>query len=319
MNLVRSLVVVLLAGGTALAEENPLVPASAGFSQVLDRVKDPARDPLPADPKLAELVKRGYDIFTHTPENAPRLVGNTMSCRNCHLNAGQKEAAVPLVGVAAAYPEYNKRVARLFSLEDRITACFMRSLNSANRKPKAGVLRHENGEPYPGTGDPEVLAVAAYLTWISEGYPLHGKLRWRGKNHIAEENLIPVEQLDPLQGKALFEEKCIACHGADGQGVDIGEFRAGPLWGKNSWNEGASAARVHDLAGLFRWSMPYLNPGSLTDEEAQLIAAYINSHDRPGFPGTTSDYLEQKVPDDAVYDKRKFKSHPYKGKLKAAR
>ena len=36
------------------------------------------------------------------------------------------------------------------------------------------------------------------------------------------------------------------------------------------------AARVYTLAGIVRYAMPYLNPGSLTDQEAQEVAAYIN-------------------------------------------
>ena len=55
--------------------------------------------------------------------------------------------------------------------------------------------------------------------------------------------------------------------------MQIGDKKAGPLWGDGSWNDGAGAARVYTLAGIIRYSMPYLSPGSLTDEEAQQVAA----------------------------------------------
>ena len=93
----------------------------------------------------------------------------------------------------------------------------------------------------------------------------------------------------------------MSCHGADGQGVQIGDKKAGPLWGPASWNDGAGAARVYTLAGIIRYSMPYLNPGSLTDEEAQQVAAFITSKPRPVYPFKNLDYTGSKIPVDAVY------------------
>jgi thiosulfate dehydrogenase len=83
--------------------------------------------------------------------------------------------------------------------------------------------------------------------------------------------------------------------------VQIGDKKAGPLWGPHSWNDGAGAARVYTLAGIIRYTMPYLNPGSLTDEEAQQVAAFITSKPRPVYPFKNREYLGSKVPPDAVY------------------
>ena len=47
--------------------------------------------------------------------------------------------------------------------------------------------------------------------------------------------------------------------------------------------------------------MPYLNPGSLTDEEAQQVARFITSKPRPRYPFKSRDYAGSKVPPDAVY------------------
>jgi thiosulfate dehydrogenase len=124
---------------------------------------------------------------------------------------------------------------------------------------------------------------------------------WRGQNTIAQSALIPVKQLDRHRGEDIFKEKCTSCHGMDGQGVAVGDKKPGPLWGPNSWNDGAGAARVYTLAGIVRYSMPYLNPGSLTDEEAQQVAAFINAKPRPVFPYKQTDYLTEKLPGDAVY------------------
>ncbi len=47
--------------------------------------------------------------------------------------------------------------------------------------------------------------------------------------------------------------------------------------------------------------MPYLDPGSLTDEDAQHVAAFINSKPRPAYPFKSQDYLVEKLPVDSVY------------------
>ncbi len=96
-------------------------------------------------------------------------------------------------------------------------------------------------------------------------------------------------------------ERCTSCHGPDGQGVAVGDKKPGPLWGPDSWNDGAGAARVYTLAGIVRYSMPYLDPGSLTDEEAQDVAAFIDSKPRPSYPFKAQDYRTEKLPVDSVY------------------
>lgn len=53
--------------------------------------------------------------------------------------------------------------------------------------------------------------------------------------------------------------------------------------------------------------MPYLDPGSLTDEEAQHLAAYINAKPRPVYPWKDTDYRVEPLPPDAVYYERRSK------------
>jgi thiosulfate dehydrogenase len=124
---------------------------------------------------------------------------------------------------------------------------------------------------------------------------------WRGQNAIAAANLVPIDKLDRVRGREIFTERCQSCHGADGQGVQIGDKKAGPLWGPDSWNDGAGAARVYTLAGIIRYAMPYLDPGSLSDADAQHVAAFITSQPRPPYPYKSRDYPGGKVPVDAVY------------------
>ena len=57
-------------------------------------------------------------------------------------------------------------------------------------------------------------------------------------------------------------------------------------------------ARAFTLAGIIKYTMPFLNPGSLTDEEAQDVAAFINSsRGRPTFKDR--DYRNGRIPADA--------------------
>ena len=181
----------------------------------------------------------------------------------------------------------------MLQLVDRIVDCFWRS---------------ENGTEAPDvlatTTAPEVLAVAAYINWISTGYEAGRSPSWRGKNTIAADRLIPVDRLDARMGESVFLDRCSSCHGADGQGVWIGDKKAGPLWGSDSWNDGAGAARVYTLAGIIRYTMPYLDPGSLSDEEAQQVAAFITSKPRPQYPFKAKDYSSSPLPADAVYYRR---------------
>lgn len=44
-----------------------------------------------------------------------------LSCSNCHLNAGQRDRALPRVGIAGQFPEYNRRAGRLITLADRLS------------------------------------------------------------------------------------------------------------------------------------------------------------------------------------------------------
>ena len=128
---------------------------------------------------------------------------------------------------------------------------------------------------------------------------------WRGQNTIAASALRPIDTLDPGKGEAVFNERCTTCHGMDGQGVMVGDKKPGPLWGPDSWNDGAGAARVYTLAGIIRYTMPYLDPGSLTDDEAQHVAAFITSKPRPSYPFKDQDYLTEKLPPDSVYYPRR--------------
>jgi cytochrome c len=127
---------------------------------------------------------------------------------------------------------------------------------------------------------------------------------------IAKGALVPVAKLDRNAGKQVYVRVCAACHGIDGQGVDLGVARPGPLWGPRSWNDGAGMARVYTAAGFIRYAMPLTAPGSLTDREAQEVALYIDTQPRPAFAGKARDWPRGDVPPDAVYYPRRPRRAP---------
>jgi thiosulfate dehydrogenase len=316
-----------------------LVPASTTMVTAWDIPQNPLTDPSLDESKLSKDIRWGYKLFTNTPQEAKAFTPSKLSCANCHLNAGQRERSLPLVGVAGMFPEYNRRSGRLYSLNDRIVDCFWRSENgtgvldasglgargseetggshdvhsSSRREPRvpspdswaSSSEPRVRSEMLPTPTSKEVLAIAAYITWLARGSAVGKNPTWRGQNTIAASALIPVAKLDRQRGEEIFKERCTSCHGLDGQGVAIGDKKPGPLWGPDSWNDGAGAARVYTLAGIIRYSMPYLNPGGLTDEEAQLVAAFINTQPRPAFPFKPTDYLTEKLPPDSVYYPRR--------------
>jgi thiosulfate dehydrogenase len=275
------------------AAKTPLVSAKTTMVTAWELPQNPLTDATLGNSPLAGQIRWGFKLFVDTANEAPRFTGGKVACANCHLNAGQRERALPLVGVAGQFPEYNNRAARLISLGDRIVDCFLRSENATGR-----------GDDLPNATSKEVLAISAYVSWLSRGHAVGTNPAWRGQNAIAASRLIPIDKLDAGRGESVYRDRCTSCHGADGQGVQIGDKKAGPLWGPDSWNDAAGASRVYTLAGIIRYTMPYLDPGGLGDDDAQHVAAFITSKPRPSYPFKDRDYSGGKIPVDAVYYRR---------------
>ena len=88
-----------------------------------------------------------------------------------------------------------------------------------------------------------------------------------------------------IQGAALFQAKCSACHGANGQGMPpvypalIGRnprqgfpFASDPKITKTIGNYWPYATTLYDYIGR---AMPFTAPGSLTHDEIYSLTAYL--------------------------------------------
>ena len=247
------------------------------------------------NPRLAQSVQLGAEIFYQTAKFAPKYVGNGLACTSCHFQGGTQEGMLGLVGVALKYPEYDPRSGRPVTLQERLQSCFLRSLNG-----KA-----------PPEGNAILQNLFDYVTYLSTGVSKEEELKWRDLDWIPAAEKIPIEKLDPLEGKKLYAQNCAACHGLTGRG----DGWATGLWGENTYNDGSGLGRVYTLAGFLFRAMPLSAPNSLNLEQAQQIAAYLDAQPRPAFAGKAQDYAGGKVPVDAVYYPQLYPKNPLAEKL----
>jgi thiosulfate dehydrogenase len=235
----------------------------------------PSPETIPGDLR-GEQIRLGYKMIVDTQEYGKRYVGNALNCTNCHLDAGLNPNSASFVGIATLYPQYRERAGRQMTLADRINECFERSMN---------------GKPLP-PDSVKLTAIVAYVTWLSQNMPPGVEVPWRGIPR-----LISTHQPDPLNGKKVYEKKCVFCHGSDGQGT----MTAPPVWGPRSYNIGAGMARISVAAAFIKANMPRGWGWTVTDDEAIDAAAYINTQPRPDFPDKIHDWPKGGKPADAPY------------------
>lgn len=219
--------------------------------------------PLPQDApaKIKDAVLLGYNIMMSTQQYAVGYVGNKLNCTNCHFNGGitdgGRNGGLSLVGVATKYPEYRKQAKGISDLLSRTNSCFEKSMN---------------GKPLP-LDSKEMIALVTYYQWISKGLPIYADIPWLGIK------LIKVAHTpESANGKQVFMQQCAICHGNNGQGT----VRVPPLWGSDSFNDGAGMHKSENLAAFAYHNMPKTNP-DLTAEQALDVAAFVSTQPRPHF------------------------------------
>jgi thiosulfate dehydrogenase len=230
---------------------------------------------IPRGPSGAS-IRRGLALITRTTDSLPRYATSSLQCASCHIDAGRQRDAAGLLGVFARFPKYMDRAGAVVPIEDRVNFCFTRSLA---------------GNPLP-TGGRDMRDIVAYLAFISRGVPVGRHVRGEGMPQM------PKLVGDSARGARLFATTCAACHGIDGQG-NPPAFPA--LWGPKSFSIGASMAREERAATFIRHFMPQNARGSLTDQQAYDLAAFVNSHPRPDSPGKAADWPAGGAPYDVPY------------------
>jgi thiosulfate dehydrogenase len=220
------------------------------------------------------------------------LPGQTMSeltCTNCHLDFGTRAWSAPWVGVYGRFPQYRSRNDRVNVLEDRINDCFERSLNG-----KALSLASQ-----------EMRDIVAYMAWLSRKVPIAASMEGQGFARLDG------PATDTVRGAAVFTSECARCHGSDGAGTDL----APPLWGEKSFTIGAGMGRVRTAAAFIKFNMPYDRPGSLSEQQAFDVAAYITSRPRPDFVRKENDWPNGDHPPDVPYVTRAARAKAAPGRV----
>jgi thiosulfate dehydrogenase len=236
--------------------------------------------------KLGEMVKLGRDILLHTNTNplTKDMVGNKLKCVDCHLadqngHPGASKTIGTFIGTATAMPAFSKREGTVQTLQDRINNCFMRSM----------------GGKRPIVDSKASIAMAAYVTWLSEGLPIHmnphrpvspyvDKMYVDGQKKFAKIQKKATHK-NYIAGKEIYTQKCAACHGVNGEGM--GTFP--PLWGKDkagqwiSYNTGAGMSKLNKAPVWIQANMPLGQGGSLSDQEAADVTLYIDAQPRKNF------------------------------------
>lgn len=241
----------------------------------------PSMDDVPEGP-LGESIKYGKKIMDETSTVLDGYVGNKLSCSSCHAGAGTNEKALSLVGVTAAYPQYRPREAEVRTIEGRLNGCMLRSMN---------------GKELP-LDSKEMKGLVSYVTYISQGIKVGDEVPWIG--NISMEK-VPVP--DVAEGEKLYKKSCVTCHAQDGQGTD--PINGPALWGPDSFNDGAGLSRLAKIAGFIQTNMPVGQEGTLSDQEAANLGAYILSHDRPVWKHKDKDWPDGGKPNDVMDQERR--------------
>jgi len=285
----------------ATPTSNPAAPVRTGDGRSGssgDAWATPNPNELPDDP-WGRAVRLGRDLTVATyahigPEvadPAKRYAGNNLSCQSCHLDAGTKQFGLPFVGVFGDFPQYRPREGAVGTIEGRVNGCMARSMN---------------GKPLP-LDSAEMKAFVAYIKFVSTGRPVGEKTEGRGSGTIPE----LARAADVERGKTVYAENCVACHQVDGQGVrrgvvgDAKGYEFPPLWGPDTFNNGAGMARLIAAANFIYSNMPLgasREQPVLSPEDAWDVAAYIQSQSRPEKPGLENDFpVRWQKPPDASY------------------
>jgi thiosulfate dehydrogenase len=240
--------------------------------------RGPADSLIPAGAYGAS-VRRGRALLVATRDSLPGHVGNKLRCTSCHLDEGRRENGT-WIGVFARYPQYRPRSGVVETIEYRVNDCFRRSMNGTAIDPAGGDMRD----------------ILTYFAFLSRGVAVAQPAAATGSRLQKWASFTA----DTAAGARVFATSCAKCHGTAGEGT----AGAPPVWGPESYNIGAGMSRVRTAAEFISRNMPFDAPGTLTDQQAFDVAAFINRHPRPDYKGKENDWPNGDAPPDVAYPVR---------------
>ena len=269
----------LLCAGAAVASDAPIT---------VKLVDHPVPDlnKLPPGP-YKELVQYGHELATRTfahigPEVVDvrkRFAGNNMACTSCHQQAATKPFAMPWTGVSATFPQYRGREDDISTVEERVNGCMERSMS---------------GKALP-LDSREMKAFVTYISFLSRGIPVGATVEGAGM----VQSKMPNRRANLDNGAKVYAAQCAACHGDNGQGVRAGQpgdaqgYVFPPLWGPDTFNNGAGMNRLAMATRFVKHNMPQgtnFDAPQLSDDDAYDVAAYMLSKPRPEKANLEADF-----------------------------
>ncbi|WP_447642411.1 MULTISPECIES: c-type cytochrome [Chitinophagaceae] len=229
---------------------------------------------IPTSGKEADLIQYGYQLVVNTnyyfgKNGIVKHNNNDITCQSCHLEAGTKPFGNNFGKVFATYPQFRARNNGTQTIYMRLNDCFQRSMN--------GQALDSNSR--------EMKALEAYIVWLGKDCGKGEKKTGTSIPKLAFLN----RAADPRKGEQLYIANCSSCHGKNGEGqYNIGDqkYTYPPLWGSDSWNDGAGMYRIGTLSSFIHYNMPqgttYDRP-TIGNEDCWDIAAYVLSKPRPHF------------------------------------
>jgi len=257
------------------------------------------------DKEWAEQVVFGHDIMANTfntigegrTDGLPPLYQKEiMACESCHAQAGTVPYAWPL------FRTYN-----FFGLRDELdpdnTVGVGKTYGNLGyardvitRIRDCGVHCAGNGQILEDSIEMDALEkwtkAVAFGIYPGEGLiqefrePASGNdlKKIPGARIPLFDNVLsnPETSADPVVGQALYDKTCASCHGQSGLGKwnRKNGYSVPPLAGDAAVTYAGGPATVPVLAAFIKKQMPLSNPGSLTEQQALDISAYISTMER---------------------------------------
>jgi thiosulfate dehydrogenase len=249
------------------------------------------------------LLRETADYLGPDHENPEmRYTGTHLACASCHLDIGVKPGTLSLLQTSLRYPRDSRRDGGMRDLRDRINGCMERSMNG-RKMPRDSI---------------EMIAMEKYILRLGDEYAAMSETRRAANEPPAFEE--PDRAASVEAGRVVYTDKCQICHGSDGQGLQAtANLEKGyvfpPLWGPDSFNNGAGMTRVLTAARFIKARMPFGQP-DLSSDQAYDVAAFVNSHPRPqkanlevDFPDKTRKPIDSPYPpyaDDFPHEQHKL-------------
>ena len=209
-----------------------------------------------------------------------RYSGSRLACGSCHLGTGTEPGTLTLLQATQHYPRFSARTGSTTDIEDRINECMQRSMN---------------GSALP-RNSPEMIAMAAYIRSLGAPQRRHGREPAQGEGAAGVQDSEPRGRSQgrqaglrrPLRASVTARTAWVCWPTAN----PLHGYVFPPLWGPDSFNDGAGMHRVLTAARFIKARMP-LGKADLTDDQAFDVAAYINSQPRPHMANLDRDFPDR--------------------------